>query len=76
MTFLVRECYGSPKKHENSLKFVEIRAEECFDKVLYHVNSRILKCKMKNVIAMMKTQDTQHLPRHLGEKTNSWERFD
>jgi hypothetical protein len=44
MTFLVRECYGSPKKHENSLKFVKIcenllkfikiRAEECFDKVL------------------------------------------
>ncbi len=21
MTFLVRECYGSPEKHENSLKF-------------------------------------------------------
>jgi hypothetical protein len=21
MTFLVRECYGSPKKHKNSLKF-------------------------------------------------------
>jgi hypothetical protein len=34
MTFLVRECYGSPKKHENSLKFVKIRTEECFDKVL------------------------------------------
>jgi hypothetical protein len=27
MTFLVRECYGSPKKHENSLKFVKIRVE-------------------------------------------------
>jgi hypothetical protein len=25
MTFLVRECYGSPKKHENSLKLVKIR---------------------------------------------------
>ncbi len=25
---------------------------ECFDKVLYHVNSRILKCKMMNVITM------------------------
>ncbi len=25
---------------------------ECFDKVLYHVNSRILKCKMTNVITM------------------------
>jgi hypothetical protein len=53
MTFLVRECYGSPKKHENSLKFVKICVEECFDKVLYHINSRILKCKMKNVITMI-----------------------
>jgi hypothetical protein len=26
---------------------------ECFDKVFYHVNSRILKCKMTNVITMM-----------------------
>jgi hypothetical protein len=34
MTFLVQECYGSPEKHENSLKFVKIRVEECFDKVL------------------------------------------
>jgi hypothetical protein len=34
MTFLVRECYGSPKKHENSLKFVKIHTEKCFDKVL------------------------------------------
>jgi hypothetical protein len=34
MTFLVRECYGSPKKHENSLKFLKIRDEKCFDKVL------------------------------------------
>jgi hypothetical protein len=34
MTFLVRECYGSPEKHENSLKFIKIRDEECFDKVL------------------------------------------
>jgi hypothetical protein len=25
---------------------------ECFDKVLYHVNSQILKCKMTNVIIM------------------------
>jgi hypothetical protein len=25
---------------------------ECFDKVLYHINSRILKCKMMNVITM------------------------
>ncbi len=34
MTFLVWECYGSPEKHENSLKFVKICTEECFDKVL------------------------------------------
>ncbi len=68
MTFLVRECYGSPKKHKNLLKFVKIRVEECFDKVLYHVNSRILKWKMKNVITMLirnlgacqKAQDTIH----------------
>ncbi len=26
---------------------------ECFDKVFYHVNSRILKCKMTNVISMV-----------------------
>jgi len=38
MTFLVRECYGSPKI---SIKFVKIRQnllkftpEECYDKVL------------------------------------------
>jgi hypothetical protein len=56
MTFLVRECYGSPKKHEfyrsTGEHSVNIRTEECFDKVLYHVNSQILKCKMKNVITM------------------------
>ncbi len=34
MTFLVWECYGSPKKHENSLKFIKIHIKECFDKVL------------------------------------------
>jgi len=28
---------------------------ECFDKVLYHVNLRILKCKMTNVITLKKT---------------------
>jgi hypothetical protein len=28
---------------------------ECFDKVLYHVNSRILKCKMTNVITRVFT---------------------
>jgi hypothetical protein len=36
MTFLVWECYGSPKKHENSLKITS----KSFDKVL---NERILK---------------------------------
>jgi len=30
---------------------------ECFDKVLYHVNSRILKCKMTNVITRAKRQN-------------------
>jgi hypothetical protein len=50
MTFLVWECYGSPKKHENSLKFVKIRVEECFDKVLNEEFKKILMCKMKNVI--------------------------
>jgi hypothetical protein len=39
-------------KPKEARKFVKIRAKECFDKVLYHVNSRILKCKMKNVITM------------------------
>jgi len=28
---------------------------KCFDKVLYHVNSRILKCKMTNVITRILT---------------------
>jgi hypothetical protein len=50
MTFLVRECYGSPEKHENSLKFVKIHAEECFDKVLNEELKKKLMCKMKNVI--------------------------
>jgi hypothetical protein len=39
--------YRSTSEH-----LVNIRAKECFDKVLHHVNSRILKCKMKNVITM------------------------
>jgi hypothetical protein len=50
MTFLVRECYESPEKHENSLKFAKIRAEECFDKVLNEELKKKLMCKMKNVI--------------------------
>jgi hypothetical protein len=63
MTFLVRECYESPKKHEfnefyrsTGEHLVNIYVEECFDKVLYHVNSQILKCKMKNVITMIVIQ--------------------
>jgi hypothetical protein len=56
MTFLVQECYESSKKHEfyRSIgeRSVNIRTEECFDKVLYHVNLRILKCKIMNVITM------------------------
>jgi hypothetical protein len=50
MTFLVQECYGSPKKHENLLKFVKIRAKECFDKVLNEEFFKKLMCKMKNII--------------------------
>jgi len=42
------EFYRSTDEH-----LVNIRPRECFDKVLYHVNSRILKCKMKNVITML-----------------------
>jgi hypothetical protein len=45
------EFYRSTSEH-----LVNIRAEECFDKVLYHLNSRILKCKMKNVITMINSQ--------------------
>jgi hypothetical protein len=30
---------------------------ECFDKVLYHVNSQILKCKMTNVITRIVKKD-------------------
>jgi len=41
------EFYRSTSEH-----LVNIRVEECFDKVLYHVNLGILKCKMKNVITM------------------------
>jgi hypothetical protein len=54
MTFLVRECYGSPKI---SIKFVKIRQnslkftpEECYDKVLNEEFKKNLFCKMKNVI--------------------------
>ncbi len=31
---------------------------ECFDKVLYHVNSQILKCKMTNVITRLRYDKT------------------
>ncbi len=43
------EFYRSTDEHS-----VNIHVEKCFDKVLYHVNSRILKCKMTNVITMVK----------------------
>jgi hypothetical protein len=37
---------------------------ECFDKVFYDVNSRILKCKMTNVITMENNQSIQfHIER-------------
>jgi len=38
---------------------------ECFDKVLCHVNSRILKCKMTNVITRFwdKCEDETHTPK-------------
>jgi hypothetical protein len=42
------EFYRSIGEHS-----VNIRLQECFDKVLYHVNSRILKCKMTNIITMI-----------------------
>jgi hypothetical protein len=46
------EFYKSIGEHS-----VNIRAEECFDKVLYHVNSQILKCKIENVITMGPTHE-------------------
>jgi hypothetical protein len=33
--------------------------QECLDKVFYHVNSLILKCKMKNVITMFKCDEVK-----------------
>jgi hypothetical protein len=38
---------------------------ECFDKVFYHVNSRILKCKMTNVITRNQTKMHHYA-------TNTW----
>jgi hypothetical protein len=52
MLWKPKEARKFVKIRENLLKFVKIRAEECYDKVFYHVNLRILKCKMKNVITM------------------------
>jgi hypothetical protein len=37
-------------KPKKSRKFVKIRAEECFDKVLNEEFKKNLMCKMKNVI--------------------------
>jgi hypothetical protein len=42
------EFYRSTGEH-----LVTFAHQERFEKVLYHVNSRILKCKMKNVITML-----------------------
>jgi hypothetical protein len=39
MLWKPKEARKFVKIRENSLKFVKIRVEECFDKVLYHVNS-------------------------------------
>jgi hypothetical protein len=38
------------KIRENLLKFIKIRTEECFDKVLNEEFLKNLMCKMKNVI--------------------------
>jgi hypothetical protein len=43
MLWKPKEARKFVKIHKKLLKFVKIRTEECFDKVLYHVNSRILK---------------------------------
>jgi hypothetical protein len=51
------QFYRSTGEHS-----VNICPHECFDKVFYHVNSQILKCKMKNVITMI----FFFLPHHLG----------
>ncbi len=63
MTFLVRECYGSPKIsinfvkiRQNSLKFTP---EECYDKVLNEEFLKKLFCKMKNVITRIKINTSQ-----------------
>jgi hypothetical protein len=74
MTFLVRECYGSPKKHENSLKFVEICAKECFDKVLNEEFKKNLMCKMKNVITRSATCQSQvaKTSHHLLNRKEQW----
>jgi hypothetical protein len=57
MTFLVRECYGSPKI---SIKFVKIRQnslkftpKKCYDNVLNEEFFKKLFCKMKNVITRL-----------------------
>jgi phosphoketolase len=59
MTFLVHECYGSPKI---SIKFVKIRQnslkftpEKRYDKVLNEEFKKKLFCKMKNVITRFST---------------------
>jgi hypothetical protein len=47
----LRERLGQSTVTVNRYRSAQaVAARECFDKVLYHVNSRILKCKMTNVI--------------------------
>jgi hypothetical protein len=48
------EFYRSTSEH-----LVNICGQECFDKVLYHINSQILKCKMKNVITMIQEDERE-----------------
>jgi len=48
-------------KPKKSIKFVKIRVEECYDKVLNEEFQRILFCKMKNVITRLKCIEMQDL---------------
>jgi hypothetical protein len=50
MLWKPKEARKFVKICENLLKFIKIRAEECFDKVLNEEFKKNLMCKMKNVI--------------------------
>jgi hypothetical protein len=56
------EFYKSTGEHS-----INIRVEECFDKMLYHINSRILKCKMTNVITMAEMIYTRHSLKNMNQ---------